>query len=250
MERFHEKGNALRTADLTTIIFDYGNTLIPFGPEQFRRERRALEATLVDLFGHCDMAKVKAIRDRQIVAPYQNGWRENDMRDITREMLRELYGTEATPSEIDAVLETRYRVFMETAALADGTMETLVALRGRKRLALLSNYPSSRAIRDSLEALGIAGFFEAIVVSGEIGFVKPHPLPFETILRDLRESAENAVYIGDNWLADVQGARRAGMQSILTTEFQPYESFPERPGDLQPQARISRLSEIVPLLGL
>jgi putative hydrolase of the HAD superfamily len=47
-----------------------------------------------------------------------------------------------------------------------------------------------------------------------VGWLKPHPIIFETALRESGAAAKDAVFIGDNWEADVDGPRRVGMSSI------------------------------------
>jgi putative hydrolase of the HAD superfamily len=123
-------------------------------------------------------------------------------------------------------------------------LELLGKLQTRYRLALLSNYPCGRSIRDGLAKLGLAEFFACIVVSGEVGFVKPHPRPYELMLEGLGLNADQCVYVGDNWLADVQGAKGVGMRAVLTTQHVPYERFEPKEGDHQPEARIGNLAEL------
>jgi putative hydrolase of the HAD superfamily len=96
--------------------------------------------------------------------------------------------------------------------------------------------------------MGLSDLFEVIVVSGDVGYVKPHALPFETLLAGLDEKPENCVYIGDNWLADVQGAKRIGMSSIYISQHKSYEKFEPGPGDYEPDIRICHFSELAELL--
>ena len=86
------------------------------------------------------------------------------------------------------------------------------------------------------------------MVSGDLGLVKPHPVPFLTILDQLGVKASRAVIVGDNWLADVQGGKQAGLQAILTTQWESPENLPRRTGDIEPDATISHLTELEGLL--
>jgi FMN phosphatase YigB (HAD superfamily) len=99
-----------------------------------------------------------------------------------------------------------------------------------------------------MDKVGLTEFFEVIVVSGEVGYVKPHPVPFERLLGQLGEDPAACVYVGDNWLADIQGAKAAGMGAVLTTEHVPYETFAPKEGDHQPDARIARIGELAGLM--
>ena len=231
-------------ANTKVICFDLGNTLIEFGPRQIAKQYKGLTSKLTKMFGSCDTAKLKAIRDRQIVAPYHDGYRENDVEDCCRELIEGIYQITATEAQVRELAEERYKIFVEIIELSDVILPLLTDLAKSYRLALLSNFPCSRSIRDGVEKLGMTQFFDAIVVSGEIGWVKPDPRPYQVLLDQLQSDPSECVYVGDNWLADVQGSKGMGMNSILTTEHLPYEKFERKAGDLEPDKTIARISEL------
>ena len=53
---------------------------------------------------------------------------------------------------------------------------------------------------------------------------KPEPGLFEHALKRAGLAPQEAVYVGDNYFADVVGSRRAGLQPVL---FDPDVIFPE-----------------------
>jgi FMN phosphatase YigB (HAD superfamily) len=67
-----------------------------------------------------------------------------------------------------------------------------------------------------LAALGLAGYFDAIVWSDEWGrgAWNPSPRPFEVVLARLGVDAARAIYVADNVTKDFLGARRWGMATI------------------------------------
>jgi HAD superfamily hydrolase (TIGR01509 family) len=65
-----------------------------------------------------------------------------------------------------------------------------------------------------LHDLGIAPYVDAVVCSGDTGFVKPHPSTFGVVLDRLGVAAAEAVMVGDSAVADMGGARAAGMRSV------------------------------------
>ena len=233
---------------LKAVVFDYGNTLIEFGPRQVARQYAVLAKTLSRMFGTCDTEHLKTIRDRQIVAPFDNGYRENNLRTVCGELIREIYDLAPSESQIDELMQTRYDSFLHAIELPDDVLPLLRKLRRRYRLALLSNYPSRQFLLDSLSKIGLSDAFETVVISGDIGYVKPHPKPFQTLLKQLDLPPAQCVYVGDNWLADVQGSKRMGMPAILTTQYEPYEQFTPADGDRQPDARIKHINELEELL--
>jgi putative hydrolase of the HAD superfamily len=53
------------------------------------------------------------------------------------------------------------------------------------------------------------------VSSEDIGWRKPHQRIFREVLRRLQVKAEEAVYIGDSPLEDIEGAKTVGMRTIF-----------------------------------
>jgi FMN phosphatase YigB (HAD superfamily) len=77
---------------------------------------------------------------------------------------------------------------------------------------------------DLLEALGLQEPFDFSLAAGEVGSWKPDALIFQHSLKKAGVQAAESVYIGDNYFADVVGARGAGLQPIL---FDPERVFPD-----------------------
>lgn len=85
--------------------------------------------------------------------------------------------------------------------------------RTSHKTAMLSNV--SRQFVDSLfSRQESAKLFDAAVISGEIGLAKPNELVYELTATKLGLLPEECVMIDDSE-ANVDGARRAGMQGIL-----------------------------------
>lgn len=236
---------------IRAVVFDYGNTLIEFGASRIAVCDAALADALGRLYGPLDLDRLRAIRDRQRLAPYAGDppeYRENDLNEITADLVREIYGREPAQDEVAELVRVRFEVFVRVVEPPRGVPEMLARLRSQYRLGVLSNYPDGAAIRASLLKTGLFEHFDRVVVSGDLGYAKPHPLPFETMTRGLRVPASATVFVGDNWLADVQGGKRAGMWVVHTTQYVPYEQFERRLGDLDPDAVIADLLELEPLI--
>ena len=236
------------TRKIKALCFDLGNTLIEFGPEQFACQNAALEKALTKLFGHCDAEALKALRDRQYLAPFSNGYRENNPRRLCEELIFEMYDRVPAERHVDKLMQTLYDSFIHVVGLPDGVLPLLQMLRRRYRLGLLSNYPCSRSIRDSLENIGMLEVFDAVAISGDIGYVKPHAKAFAALLSQLGLAPSECAYVGDNWFTDVQGAKRIGMWAILTTQYVPYKSFEPAEGDHVPDMRVDHLNELEEVL--
>lgn len=99
-------------------------------------------------------------------------------------------------------------------ALYPEAADVLAQLRARGiRIAIITNGPSGLQ-RSKLAAVGIADGFDAVIVSGEQGVQKPDPAIFALAVDQLGVTAEEALHIGDNQVADVTGARGAGLTAV------------------------------------
>lgn len=117
--------------------------------------------------------------------------------------------------------------------------QTLTSLREAGfRLAVLSN--RTQSCREYLETIGLHSFFDFALVAGEVSSWKPNPEIFHFALERLGTAAEETVYIGDNYYADILGAQKAGLVPIL---IDPAGIFPEAKCPV-----IRSMSELAPLL--
>jgi HAD superfamily hydrolase (TIGR01549 family) len=90
------------------------------------------------------------------------------------------------------------------------------------RLGVISN--RSKPFEEQLESLGIRSYFEISLAAGTVDTWKPDPKIFHHALREMNIKPEQAVYVGDNYFADVVGAQNAGIEPVL---IDPDGLFPE-----------------------
>lgn len=96
----------------------------------------------------------------------------------------------------------------------DGVEETLQELRRRgKRLYLLSNAQSDFT-RPELEMLGLAEYFDGILISSEEGCKKPCPAFFHRLLERYGLDPARCLMVGNDEYADIGGTVKAGMDSL------------------------------------
>jgi putative hydrolase of the HAD superfamily len=89
--------------------------------------------------------------------------------------------------------------------------ELIARLRGRFKLALVSNFDDTAAAYDLLRHHDLADAFDTIVVSEALGLRKPHPALLRTALRGLDVPAHAALFVGDTFRDDVGGAQAANV---------------------------------------
>jgi HAD superfamily hydrolase (TIGR01549 family) len=90
----------------------------------------------------------------------------------------------------------------------------LSSLRAKKlRLGVISNWSADLA--QYLARHGLAEYFDTIIASEAVGASKPHKEIFLKGLAALGCPPGNAVHVGDDYWADVVGARDLGMSPVL-----------------------------------
>jgi putative hydrolase of the HAD superfamily len=94
--------------------------------------------------------------------------------------------------------------------------ETLKALEMLKsleiELAIISNFDSR--LYPVLEVLGLAGWFESVTLSTQVGAPKPEAKIFNVALAKHQYLPTQAWHVGDSWAEDYEGAIAAGFQGV------------------------------------
>ena len=97
-------------------------------------------------------------------------------------------------------------------------MPLLNNLKGQYKLGLVTNFVDGPTARQVFENLQFEKLFDAIIISGEIGYRKPKRLLFDLALTELKSRLENSVMVGDTVEADVIGPKEIGMKAVLIDE--------------------------------
>jgi putative hydrolase of the HAD superfamily len=89
-------------------------------------------------------------------------------------------------------------------------------------LGMVSNRESS--FQEEMRNMKLDCYFQFFLAGGEVKSFKPETLIFEHALTLAGTYAQETMYIGDNYFADILGARRAGLTPVL---YDPINLFPE-----------------------
>lgn len=126
------------------------------------------------------------------------------------------------PDEVAAAVQDYGDAFVTHMPVDERAEALFGRLRGRFRLAILSNWPLAWAIDRIAERSGWMDHLDAIVVSERVGWVKPHPAIFEATATALSVTPAELLHVGDDWAADIVGAKRVGARAAY---------LDTRPGD-------------------
>jgi putative hydrolase of the HAD superfamily len=103
--------------------------------------------------------------------------------------------------------EVFYRARNEVTLYED-VLPALEQLHTRFRLFAVSNGNAD------LETIGLARYFERALAAREAGMLKPDPRIFGLLLHQAGLDTAQVVHVGDDAVADVEGARRAGVTPV------------------------------------
>ncbi len=152
-------------------------------------------------------------------------------------------GITASEDEIQDFAILWRSISLEHLYLFEGAAELLQRLKAAgKRIYLLSN-AQSLFTRPELKLLGIAEYFDGILLSSEAGIKKPDPAFYHMLLSQYDLKAEESVMTGNDDLADCHGAAGAGIDSLYIYTAQ----SPERTRPLPANCReITHIGQVFP----
>jgi putative hydrolase of the HAD superfamily len=193
---------------IEAITFDAGGTLITPHPSV-----GSIYAQEASRHGLPDLSP--ELLDKRFLAAWQaEGGRAESRGDWAAIVGRtfEGLGSVADPTSL---FESLYDRFTEASAwhIYPDVLPTLQQLTARGlRLGVISNWDDR--LRPLLDRLRLSRHFEVIIVSCELGHRKPDPIIFQRAAKDFQLSPDRLLHVGDRWEQDVQGARRAGLESL------------------------------------
>lgn len=115
---------------------------------------------------------------------------------------------------------------------------TVKQLQGRYILAIVSNGPADMQL-EKLTGSGLRGYFDVVVIAGQIGAAKPDTKIFKAVLEQLGLKAEETIMVGNKLATDISGAQQAGIKAVWLNRDRK-----ERSDSAEPDYEISNLNEL------
>ena len=186
---------------MKALIFDVGGVLV-------RTEDRSHRQRLAEELG----LSVQELYDAVF---HSDAWRLAELGRITNDEHWQAVGRRLGLSRPDEVNAFR-AAFFAGDRLDRDLLAFIQQLRGRYKVALLSNAPDSlrRWIADEWHIP--ADTFDAIVASAEVGLAKPDPAIYRIALERLGVAPHDALFV-DDFAENVEAARALGMEAIHFT---------------------------------
>lgn len=241
---------------LDTVIFDLGGTLIEYaGPYAVWPDLETPGFTAV--YQHLnqngwhlpEFERFKQTGFDLLPTRWQRAAAgEQNLRlvDLLAEVLQKLHVNSVPATRLVEAAELYQSAICAQAELIPQAHEVVAQVKAAGfKLGLVSNtmFTGAAHVAD-LERFGLLDYFDALVFSADVNKWKPTAAPFLHVLETLGVTGETAVYVGDDPDSDVVGGRRAGMRTI---HFRSSQRFPE-PENIQPDARINQLTDLLPIL--
>lgn len=206
-------------SEYRAVFFDVGGTLLEVHPsvgEVYARHARAYafqgQGEDLDREFRAQWKKAGGIES------LGNSSGEAAERKFWKDLVYRVFEAHGGLQNFDDYFEHIFNVFREKDCwkiFADVTESGIFAkLKQRGTiLGVISNWDSR--LSDTLSSVGLAPYFDFILASAEIGSAKPDAKIFQEALRKSGVDPGQACHIGDEVRTDCEGARNAGMSSIL-----------------------------------
>lgn len=262
--------DSLGEGRIAAITLDFGNTLVPVPAAGLRAVVRRTATAMAERLGPFDEDEVLRTwteeRERQFREDVPQ-FREVDLGERIVRVLARLRGLpppaldarwddaaaalRSSPDEVAWTMDVYSRAFVDALPPPPGTTALLGRLAERYRLAILSNWPLATTIDRYADAAGWSPSLSAIVVSQRVGTIKPQPAMFEAAAAALGSPPPASIlHVGDDWDADVVGARRMGWRAAYVLGRPADSPLPgSAPGD-STDAGLRPDLEIVDVFGL
>lgn len=193
---------------IRAICFDLDDTLWDLAPVIPRAERR-LHGWFAEHYPRITevytVERLHALR-QEIGARYPE--LRHDLTELRLRMLRRVFieaGYDEAPADDAFAVFQRARNDVELFA---DVLPALEALAGNYRLYAFSNGNAS------LDAIGIARWFDGAFTARELGVAKPDTEFFVSALEQAGEDPAAALHVGDHPENDIVAAQRAGMTTL------------------------------------
>jgi len=197
------------------IFFDFGDTLASTIPSYPERIGSAIKKAGFE-FNDDDYIRAYMMADYHTYKRYKSlDTVDNDKRlEWMFEIITNELSLDTEPRELRKEVRSGMRHMpFERRILLNGANETLSLLKNKGyRLAILSN--NDGRVHEKCAELGIRNFFEAIIDSTNVGYIKPDRQIFDYTLDLLGLNESESIHIGDLYGADVLGANNANIDAI------------------------------------
>lgn len=228
------------------ILFDLYGTLIDIETDESMEEiYRAISHYLTyhGIYLHRGQVRERYYRilKRQKEAGGEQ-YAEIDVEAIWNELLvQEGIKSSVVRGQLAKVLAHLFRgISRHRLQLYPDVKRILNELQGTYRLALVTDAQSCYALPE-IRAVGLSGYFEAVIISSHYGFRKPDSRLYKKALDKIGLARAEVICVGNDMFRDIYGARLLGIKSIFFDSNQGAKSFE----DVAPDYRVQQFEDVL-----
>lgn len=202
----------------THVLFDFFGTLVTYSESRteqgYSRSHELLRAVGVDI-PYARFLDEWARTFEEFEARAQEDLAEFSMNSVCIEFLRRTLLRAPDEAIVVAFRDAYLDEWNKGVGYIPGVDSLLRSLAKRFVLVLVTNTHHAELVHAHLRAMGVAHHFASVTTSVEHGKRKPSASIFLQALLASGGDASTAVYVGDSFLADYQGATGAGLRCLL-----------------------------------
>lgn len=172
---------------------------------------------------------------------------ESTYTQVLREVLKEKGYGDVSSDTLRNALDALFAVTQSNWALEEDAIPTLKKLEeSGYRLGIISNAGDDQDVQQLARGFKIRQYFDFILTSAACSYRKPHPRIFELALANWYLLPSEAVMVGDNLTADIQGAKNAGLYGVWISRRADPQM--EKQEAVSPDASMTSLTELPAIL--
>ncbi|MDH7477576.1 MAG: HAD family hydrolase [Candidatus Bathyarchaeota archaeon] len=215
---------------IKAIIFDFIGTLTNVKNYRLENSKMKLYKALVDAGFNISVEsfleaytqaheKYRVIRYEKLVEVTNAVWISEALNNLG-------FKVSSEDSRIKIAVNIFFEDYLNSLELRPCAKRFLEKTSIEYKLGVISNFTYAPVIYAGLRKMGINHFFNAVLVSEDVGWRKPHQKIFQEALQRLKVKAEEAVYVGDSPAEDIAGAKKAGMKTVfIPSQFYSHEDL-------------------------
>ncbi|HEX2905974.1 MAG TPA: HAD-IA family hydrolase [Phototrophicaceae bacterium] len=206
---------------LKAVLFDLDDTLIDH-QQSFRGALRRLWDTY-PVFKQKPFATLETLHSQLLEALHQQVLAgQLTFEASRRKRFFELflrYGVKLSQTDAEAASAVYRQAYLAAECPIPGAVAFLDYLRGQGiAIGVITNSTTVEQY-DKVRRCGLHHLIDELVISEEVGVIKPNPAIFQLALSRLGCHPEDTVMIGDSWECDIVGALGAGIPALWLNRY-------------------------------
>jgi len=226
---------------LRGVLIDFGYTIAYIDKADVEEYDESLFRTLRRYGYHGTLKDFNNILDRT----YRNNMKgeAKNVHELWKSLL-ENTNLALEPSLIQELTVLRERHLPTRLKLYNNVRAILSILKKRYRLCLVSN--CFVGLSDYIKLLGLTEMFHCIVLSYEVGLMKPDKRIYLEALKRLRLKPEECIFVSDE-ISDLEEARQIGLRTLLVRQGE-YTMHNAKDPNFKPDYECDDIREILDFL--